>query len=552
MRSLLIILFHILSNFILIAYTDRIRVVIDNVLQNDFNALISNLISFFALFILMLINNWIILRIVRWAKYCSTFDLRTEFLHHLNRIHLYKLDVYGKNNISNRYEKELNDIVDFYSESLPNIIKNITLFALIGVYVFIQSYIFFIAMLLICGIIYLFSVRKGKKLEELTDECAQLDINRNTIEYDILSSRLELRCFGAFDFIMDKAKIAEEVYREKSYKLVLLHSFFWGFGIVAFTAVNIIILSIGSLLVLDNQITFGSIISLLAILNPIVDSMFSIQGILAVIMGIKPIIKRFNEWQQEEEEKLYTDFGSLNNKCALYEMKNFNYKYKNSDSSEYLFEGIDLDIERGGKYLLIGKSGSGKSTLLKVMTGYDDQYTGILKYKGVELNELGGPFMRKDTIFVGNDVHLLSGSVRDIFNTMHPDISDSKITEYLEKVELPFTLDHFVEKGGSNISGGEKQRLCLALVLAEQRKVLLMDECLSMIPLLQQIHIMKKVFEIPDITCLWSDHRILPDIMDLFKNIILIDDNKILHCGDVNEIKKNTFFNELYVRRENS
>jgi ABC-type bacteriocin/lantibiotic exporter with double-glycine peptidase domain len=541
----LITFLNLLSNVILLAYTTRVREVVDSVIQKNFQILLNNLILFFVLFVIMLGLNWINMKIVRWAKFKITYEMRDEFLHHLNSIHMYNFDDYGKNNISNRYTDELNRIIGFYIESLPNIIKDITLLILICIYAYTQNVFLFLAIICVCIVVYLCSIRTGKKIGALSEKAVNLDINRNTTEYDIISSKMELKCFGVFDFISAKVKDAEEDYRVNDYKLVRCNRYLWGLYIVTFSIISTIILSVGAILALNGYITFGSITSFLVILDPIVSSIFSAYGVIAIFMDIRPIIKRFNEWQLLDEEKEFTKPDAINEGDHLFELKYFGYKYNNEKSSDYLIDDVNFTIKHGEKYLITGKSGLGKSTLIKIMTGYDDRYRGSLKFEGIELSELGGPFIRGQVVYIGDDMYLFSGSIKEIFTMVYKDISDDEIKKYLDVVELPFLLDQVIDKNGSSISGGEKQRLCLALSLVSKKNIMMMDECISMVPFEQQLRIMKRIFENPDTTCFWVDHRVLPEIFELFDKIIFFDEDKKLHCENYFEISKNESFKSL-------
>lgn len=544
-RTSLIIVLHLLSNAMLMMYATRISKMVDSIMQSDIRVLVYNLAIFLVCFVLMLITNWANMRVKRWAEYKNTYELRDEFLDHLNSIPMYKLDALGRNNIANRFSSELGEIVTFYVHSLPDIAKYITFFIMVSAYAFQVNIVLFATIICFIPIIYISTARTSKRIGTLSEQCANLDVERNTIEYDTLSSQVELKCYGAFDFISKKVAEGEEAYRVAHYRLTRSNRFIWGMEVFAFISVSTITLAAGALLAVKGKVSFGTVTSFLVILDPIVSSVFALPSILAVLTGIAPIIRRYNEWQAICDEKVVADVKEKAGVEIAYRFSKLFFSYEDDRDGAGALKDVSLDIEEGKKYLIMGKSGTGKSTLLRLMVGYDDRYEGQLFFRGVELSKLGGPYIRERLLFTTDNMFLISGTVADIFETFYPGISSEKIAECLEIVELSFPLKQSIDKGGESISGGERQRLCLALMLAGGRKLMLMDECLSMVSFAQQIRIMKRILADSRVTCVWVDHRTHPALFELFDKIIYLDEDKGIHIGSYAQISRIGSFHAL-------
>ncbi len=150
-----------------------------------------------------------------------------------------------------------------------------------------------------------------------------------------------------------------------------------------------------------------------------------------------------------------------------------------------VLKGINLNIEKGSKYGLIGRSGTGKSTLLRCINGLEDYDSGSLKVKGVEVKDLSKNelrVLRKDIGMIFQNFSLLNRlDVYDnialplrCWNYDNDDI-DNKVRELLELVELP----NKIHSKPNELSGGQKQRVAIARALSLNSEILLCDEATS-------------------------------------------------------------------------
>lgn len=150
-------------------------------------------------------------------------------------------------------------------------------------------------------------------------------------------------------------------------------------------------------------------------------------------------------------------------------------------TNDLVFGGLirygNLSIPAGKTTFITGESGSGKTTLFKLLNGVLSPSSGSILYRGRTLESLDPVSHRREVSLVAQEPYLFPGSIRDYFNAYYgyrelPAPSENEIQSFLSLFHLDFTPD----SGTQTFSGGEKQRLCLAVFLSFKPRVLLLDE----------------------------------------------------------------------------
>lgn len=137
----------------------------------------------------------------------------------------------------------------------------------------------------------------------------------------------------------------------------------------------------------------------------------------------------------------------------------------------------DLTVNKGELVFVQGPSGSGKSSLLRLFNGTYSPSCGEVFYKGQAIRSMDTIELRRQVLLISQRVYLFQGSVRDNFHKYYdyrqlPHLGDDKIKEYLELAQFPVELSQSTD----HMSGGEQQRVFIAIALSFQPEILLMDE----------------------------------------------------------------------------
>ncbi len=195
--------------------------------------------------------------------------------------------------------------------------------------------------------------------------------------------------------------------------------------------------------------------------------------------------------------------------------------------SREVIRNLFFRFRAGKHYAVIGKSGCGKSTLLSLLLGYYPNYSGSIRYDGVELRELTREYLGNTVAYVSQDTFLFQDTIQNNITLYHEEYTPQEIEAALEQAglkelvdSLPEGLSAMVEENGKNFSGGEKQRLSLARALLRKSRVLLLDEFTANLDKETAEKIEAQVMGLKDCLIITVTHRLTPDMLSRYDGIL--------------------------------
>lgn len=233
------------------------------------------------------------------------------------------------------------------------------------------------------------------------------------------------------------------------------------------------------------------------------------------------------------------------------EFKNVNFSY-NDDPNKLVLKDINLKISSGDYVGIIGPTGSSKSTLVQLIPRLYDVYSGSVLVGGIDVKDYDPKSLRDEVSFVLQHNVLFSGTLRENLKWADENLNDEKmlkalkVSNALDFINAKDGLDTIVERGGTNFSGGQKQRLCIARAILKNPKVLIMDDCTSALDNSTESSIINSINALnPHLTKILISQRV-----NSLKNcdyIIVLNEGKIENIGShENLIKSSEIYREIY------
>ena len=160
--------------------------------------------------------------------------------------------------------------------------------------------------------------------------------------------------------------------------------------------------------------------------------------------------------------------------------------FRFADADEYTLKNLNFDCRRGETTAIIGGTGSGKSTVASLMLRFNDVTDGAVLFNGVDIREMPQSQLREHLSFIQQRAWLFSGTIAENLRYGKPDATDEELWHALEIAQaknfveaLPDKLNSFVAQGGTNFSGGQKQRLSIARALVKRPELYIFDDSFS-------------------------------------------------------------------------
>lgn len=233
------------------------------------------------------------------------------------------------------------------------------------------------------------------------------------------------------------------------------------------------------------------------------------------------------------------------------EFQNVSFKYS-QNAEKYALSDVNLKIESGQTIGVIGSTGSSKSTLVQLIPRLYDVSEGSVLVGGVNVKDYDLDVLRNSVAMVLQKNVLFSGTVRENMQWGNKFATDEEIQNALDLAQIgSMELDKNIEQGGVNVSGGQKQRLCIARALLKKPKIIIFDDSTSAVDTKTDALIRKSLKEyIPETTKIIIAQRIA-SVQDSDK-IIILDNGKITDIGTHEQLMNNNeIYQELYRSQNN-
>ncbi len=374
----------------------------------------------------------------------------------------------------------------------------------------------------------------------------------NRVVQENLTNVRTVKAFVREDFETEKFKNSTKDlydYSIKAEKLLILSSPIMQFSMYTTT---LLISWIGAQLVIDTTMETGRLMSMFTYIMQILSSLMMISMSIIMMSMAKTSGDRIIEVLDEKIDLTNGENPVMEVKNGDVSFKNVSFSYS-KDMNKLALEGINLDIKSGETVGVIGGTGSAKSTLVQLISRLYDVTDGAVYVGDVDVRDYDLDVLRQNVAVVLQKNVLFSGTIAENLRWGNENATDEELVHACQLARadsfiqtFPKKYDTYIEQGGTNVSGGQKQRLCIARALLKKPKIIILDDSTSAVDTATDARI-RKAFreELPGTTKIIIAQRI-SSVQDADK-IIVMEDGKINAIGTHEQlVAENEIYREVY------
>lgn len=379
----------------------------------------------------------------------------------------------------------------------------------------------------------------------------EYDVLNNDVQENVNAARV-VKAYVREDYENQKfRKISEKVFRlfTKAEKLVALNNPVM--MLVMYTVIIIMVLISGEAIVFGNM-EAGEMTSVMVYALQILFSLMMVSFVFVMIMIAEASTDRIAEVLTEVPEMQNVEGARTEVPNGDIDFENVNFSYAGEDGKLSL-KNVNLHIKSGQMIGIFGGTGSAKTTLVQLIPRLYDVTGGCVKVGGTDVRQYDLEALRDQVAVVLQKNVLFTGSIYDNIRWGDENASDEEVQRVCRLAQADDFVQDFpagyhtmIVEGGNNVSGGQKQRLCIARALLKKPKILILDDSTSAVDTKTDA-LIRKAFreEIPDTTKIIISQRI-SSIEDA-DQIIILDEGEVKGVGTSEELlKTNQIYREVY------
>ncbi|MCD7768471.1 MAG: ABC transporter ATP-binding protein/permease [Oscillospiraceae bacterium] len=411
-------------------------------------------------------------------------DMRRDVFAHIEELSFSYFDHNRTGVLLSRVTNDLFDITELAHHGPENIlICTLTILGAIAI-MFTIRWELALVLLIFIPLCFWFTMRQRVRMQD-----ANIEVKRKTAE---INAAIESGISGvrtAKAFANERAEL-EKFDRSNALFKTAKQGYFRAMGIyqsgMEFTmgAMQAVVIGVGGFLIMQERMDYIDLITFTLYVSTFISPVRKFSQFMEMFMQGTAGFSRFLEVMRTEPEiQDAPDAKTLKDVRGAVEYRNVSFSY---DNGVEVLKDINLTINAGERFALVGPSGGGKTTLCHLLPRFYDVTHGAVLLDGNDVRALTQESLRRSIGIIQQDVFLFAGTVRENIRYGRPDATDAEVEQaavraelHREIQELPDGYDTYIGERGVMLSGGQKQRISIARVFLKNPPVLILDEATS-------------------------------------------------------------------------
>src|SRR5574344_586718 len=420
-------------------------------------------------------------------------------------------ETHHSGDVLNRLEFDVNNVVTFLTETIPNTLSVIAMF--FGAFIYLFSMDKFLAV----SKIYVGQMRR------LTRKVRDSDSKVQSVLQETIQHRMLIKTLEGDDVMVDKlentqSELRHNVVRRTKFNLFsnLIVNFGFAFGYLFAFLWAAIRMSLHTL-------TFGGMTAFLQLVNKIQTPARSLTKLVPDFVSVFTAVERLMELEEDPLEE-QGDPVELKSPCGI-KLENVSYGYTDKDGN--VIDHLSFDFTPGSCTAILGETGAGKTTLIRMILALLQPQSGSISiYNNVECQPLS-PCHRCNFVYVPQGNTLMSGTIRDNLRLGKLNATEDEIKEALRQscadfvFDLPDGLETLCAEQGGGLSEGQAQRIAIARSILRNRNIMLFDEATSALDPDTERQLLHNILSCHDKTVIFITHR--PAVMNYCDQTLKIE-----------------------------
>ena len=425
--------------------------------------------------------------------------------------------------IINRLEGDVNNVVNFLTETLPGTLSTVTLFLGAFFYLYSMDHRLALIIVVLIPIFIFFSRIYFGRMRMLTRQVRDCDSKVQSVLQETVQNRMLIKTLESDTAMVDKLENTQSELRHRVVKRTrfsVLSNLALNFGF----ALGYLVAFLWSALRMSaGTLTFGGMTAFLQLVNKIQAPARSLTKLVPAFVSVFTAAERLMELEENPLEE-QGDPISVAAPCGI-RLTNASYHY--DDSDENVINQLSFDFKPGSCTAILGETGAGKTTLVRLLLALVAPQSGTVEIYNHRQTLALTPRMRCNFVYVPQGNTLLSGTIRDNLRLGRLDATDDEMLSALRTAcadfveQLPDGLDTSCTESGGGLSEGQAQRISIARALLRNRSIMLFDEATSALDPDTERQLLQNILANHDKTIIFITHR--PAVVDYCDQVLRIE-----------------------------